>query len=126
MSDLIRCLMTDETGETYDCPVSAQASCWWMSLACCVNNLLHAARLPSTQLQAERCLQLPVLTATVGELVAAIEQLTGQSANLKYSPHEVIETLFGRLPRWNTPYSRSLGFTDDGSLAHLIRQAVAA
>lgn len=123
MSDLIRCLMA---GENYDCPVSAQASCWWMSLACCVNNLLHAARLPVAQLQAERSLQLPVLTATVGELVAAIEQLTGQSAELRYSPNAQIETLFGRLPTLNTPYACSLGFADDGNLTHLIRQAVAA
>ncbi|MES2944486.1 MAG: NAD-dependent epimerase/dehydratase family protein [Pseudomonadota bacterium] len=126
MSDLIRSLMTDEPGEVYDCPVSAAASCWWMSLACCVNNLLHAARLPAEQLQAGPCLQLPVLTATVGELVAAIEQLTGHPANLSYHPNEVIETLFGRLPTLSTPYSRSLGFVDDGSLADLIRQAMAA
>lgn len=126
MSDLIRCLMADEAGEVYDCPVSAQASCWWMSLACCVNNLLHAARLPAAQLLAERSLQLPVLTATVGELVATIENLTGHPANLRYSPNAQIETLFGRLPTLHTPYSSSLGFANDGSLAHLIRQAMAA
>lgn len=125
MSDLIRCLMTNEAGEVYDCPVSAQASCWWMSLACCVDNLLHAAQLTAAQLQAERSLQLPVLTATVGELVATIEELTGQPARLRYSPSAQIETLFGRLPTLTTPYSRRLGFADDGNLAHLIRQAVA-
>ena len=126
MSDLIRCLMTDESGDAYDCPVSAQASCWRMSLVCCVDNLLHAARLPAPQLLPERCLQLPVLTATVGELVAAIEQLTGQPANLRYSPNPLIEMLFGRLPALHTPYSRSLGFADDGSLARLIHRALVA
>ena len=39
-----------------------------------------------------------MITLGVGELVAAIEQLTGQPANLSYSPNAQIETLFGHLP----------------------------
>ena len=120
MSDLIR---RGLAGLDYDCPVSPQAQSWWMSLPCCIDNLLHAARLPGQSLAAGRTVQLPVITATAGALVAAIESETGQSFSVRYVPDERIENLFGRLPQLSTPLARSLGFTDDGSLGQLIRQA---
>ena len=122
MSDLIR---NGLAGLTYDCPVSAQAQSWWMSLPCCIDNLLHAARLPGQLLAARRTVQLPVMTATAGALVAAIESATGQSFSVRYVPDERIEKLFGRLPQLSTPLARGLGFTDDGSLEQLIQQAIA-
>jgi nucleoside-diphosphate-sugar epimerase len=122
MSDLIRHL---SAGEAYDCPVSAAAQAWWMSLPCCIGNLLHAARMPSPQTLAQRTVQLPVLTATVGAVVAAIEAQTGSACRVRYRPDAQIESLFGRLPVLETPQARALGFSDDGSLAALVRQSLA-
>ena len=134
MSDSIRKL---SAGQAYDCPVSASAQAWWMSLPCCVSNLLHALQVLRTApaaLGAARVVQLPVITATMAELVAAIQTLRGESASsaptqsapVRWLPDERIETLFGRLPPLLTPRARSLGFVDDGSLPHLIQQALIA
>lgn len=122
MSDLIRQLMA---GQAYDCPVSAAASAWWMSLPCCVANLLHAARLPASTPWHDRTVQLPVITATVAGVIAAIEAHTGLPADVRHSPNAVIETLFGRLPPLDTPQARALGFADDGTLAQLVQRALA-
>ena len=132
MSDLIRCVVA---GEPYDCPVSSAAQAWWMSLPCCIDNLLHAARLAEPGRADERTVQLPVLTATVAEVVHAAELVqvqvsetkgvTSQAADVRWQPNEQIEALFGRMPRLESPNARALGFTDDGSLARLVRQALA-
>ena len=122
MSDVIRRLCA---GQAYQCPVSATAQAWWMSLPCCVANLLHAQAVPGAALGPSRVVQLPVITATLAELVASIEALRGQPAALSWRPDERIEALFGRLPRLHTPHSRGLGFVDDGSLRQLVQQALA-
>lgn len=119
MSDLIRCLVA---GLPYTCPVPSDAQAWWMSLPCCVGNLVHAAR---TRTLEERCVQLPVITATVQEVVAAIETQRGCAAEVRYQPDPDITRLFGRMPGLETPGARRVGFTDDGSLARLVARAMA-
>jgi nucleoside-diphosphate-sugar epimerase len=127
MSDLIRRLAA---GEPYECPVSPQARAWWMSLPCCVDNLLHAARLSEPDRAPQRTVQLPVLSATVGEVVTAIGAIGGrheQVASLvTWRPDARTEALFGRLPPLDTPNARAIGFRDDGSLERLVQQALAA
>lgn len=123
MSDLIRRL---KAGEAYDCPVGPQARAWWMSLPCCVDNLLHAARLPAARLPASRVVQLPVITAMVSEVVWAIEAARGgQRADVCYQPGGPLEEHFGRYPALETPAARALGFSDDGSLLDLVGRATA-
>ena len=121
MSDLIRHLIA---GRPYECPVSAAAQAWWMSLPCCIDNLLHAATMATAGLPLARTVQLPVITATIADLIKAIEAQTSQRADVKFSPNERIETLFGRMPMLTTPHARQLGFSDDGSLTNLVARAL--
>jgi nucleoside-diphosphate-sugar epimerase len=118
MSDLIR---HAAAGTPYDCPVSAQARCWWMSRRCCVRNLLHAASFDTLSLPLQRVVQLPVIAATVQEVAAA----AGRQPQVRYRPNEALEALFGRMPALQTPLARELGFADDGSLHELVRHALA-
>ena len=67
MSDLLHAYAA---GESYACPVSPQATSWWMSARCCVENLLHAAELKS--LLEERVWQLPVLQLSVAQILEAL------------------------------------------------------
>ncbi|WP_119153543.1 NAD-dependent epimerase/dehydratase family protein [Caldimonas tepidiphila] len=123
MSDLIRRL---KAGEAYDCPVGPQARAWWMSLPCCVDNLLHAARLGAERLPPGRVVQLPVITAMVSEVVWAIESSRGgKRADICYRLDGPLEPHFGRYPLLETPAARALGFVDDGSLLNLIERATA-
>lgn len=121
MSDVIRCIAA---GEAYDCPVSPGARAWWMSLPCCVDNLLHAARMPALTAGAESTLQLPVQSATVGEVAAAAEAAFGRPADVRWQPDERTEALFGRQPPLETPWAHACGFRDDGSLHQLVLRAV--
>lgn len=120
MSDLIRCSLA---GEAWVCPVSAQAQAWWMSLPRCIENLIHAAALPAARLPVSRVVQLPVLTATVAQVVHTIEVMTGAAATIRYAPDERLEQLFGRYPALETPAARALGFDDDGDLRRLCERA---
>lgn len=123
MSDLIHRLAV---GQPYTCPVSAEATCWWMSIGCCVDNLLRAARWPVAGLDAGRVWQMPVLHASVGELVAALAQRFGDDrhALVTWAPQEAVEQQFGRQPPLNAPTARALGLVDDGTLDQLIERAL--
>ena len=115
-------------GRPYDCPVSRQASCWWMSVGCCVDNLLHAARLPATGLPPSRSWQLPVLQATVAGLVDALAGVYGadQALGIRFGADARIEALFGRQPALHTPRALADGFRADADLRGLIQRAMAA
>ena len=121
MSDLIRRLFA---GEPYDCPVSAEARCWWMSRRCCIDNLLHAAHVGTQRLPAQRVVQLPVIAAAVGEVAAAAAAAGGHAPRIRYRPQSELETLFGRMPPLATPQATGLGFADDGGLHKLVRNSL--
>ena len=135
MSDLIHKLAA---GETYTCPVSRQATCWWMSVGRCVDNLLHAARLTPAQLAAasgtdsptsphtHRTWPLPVLRASIGELVDALATLYGDDRHglVNHEPVEAVEAVFGRQPPLDDRHARAIGLADDGDLATLVQRAL--
>ncbi|MDH4559918.1 NAD-dependent epimerase/dehydratase family protein [Pseudomonas sp. BN411] len=121
MSDLMHALAA---GDAYCCPVSAEATAWWMSARCCVDNLLHAAELQDPG--AQRVWQLPVLQLAIGEVVEALSEAFGDDrrALVSYQPEADLEALFGRYPPLRTPQSRALGFRHDGSAQALVRNAL--
>jgi nucleoside-diphosphate-sugar epimerase len=131
MSDIIHRLAT---GETYTCPVSATATCWWMSVSRCVDNLLHAACLTPSQIDsmatvnpaAARTWQLPVLRFSIGELVDTLATLYGtdRSSLVTYAPVDAVQAQFGNLPMLLTPAARALGLKDDGDIESLVRRAL--
>lgn len=112
--------------QAYTCPVSARATAWWMSLECCLDNLVHAARLPTEGMPAERCWQPPVLRASVEEVVQAIARAVDADPAewIGYAPDTPIETLFGRLPALHTPRAEAAGFQNDGSLQSLVTRVL--
>ena len=124
MSDLIRRGMA---GEAYECPVSPQARCWWMSLPVCVDNLVHAATVASDQLPPSRVVQLPVQVATVADIVRAIGlQVPQAPERLSWRADESIQRLFGKMPALQTPRARAIGFVDDGDIERLLGNALQA
>ncbi|MBP7566815.1 MAG: NAD-dependent epimerase/dehydratase family protein [Burkholderiaceae bacterium] len=129
MSDVMHRLAA---GQPFTCPVSRDATCWWMSVERCVDNLLLAARLPAGPLEslgrgtAARTWTLPVLRASMGELVDALARRFGddRQALVTWAPQEAVQAQFGRLPPLSTPTARALGFADDGDLDQLIARAL--
>jgi nucleoside-diphosphate-sugar epimerase len=123
MSDLLRAFAE---GEPYRCPVSAEATAWWMSARCCVNNLIHAAELDGSQLLAQRVWQLPVLHLSIAQVVDALAAIYGQERRslISHVADVQLENLFGRLPPLKTPQARAAGFSHDGNAAALIRNSL--
>ncbi|MFP6851561.1 MAG: NAD-dependent epimerase/dehydratase family protein [Pseudomonas sp.] len=123
MSDLLQAFAA---GEPYRCPVSAEASCWWMSLRCCVDNLLHAAELDSDSLGQSRVWQLPLLKLTIAQVIDAMANAYGQDRRglISFAPDAGLEALFGSAPTMKTAQARGLGFRHDGSAAALVRNSL--
>lgn len=115
-------------GEPYLCPVSREATAWWMSLGTCVANLVHAARLSTVGLPTSRVWQLPVLHASVGEVVAALERRFGadRTRQFRFEPDARIEPLFGRLPPLSTPRAQAAGFVSDRTCDELVARVCQA
>lgn len=121
MSDLLHAYAA---GEPYTCPVSAQASAWWMSARCCVDNLLHAAELQDPGYG--RIWQLPVLHLSIAQVLAGLQACLGDEnhACISFDPEPHLEALFGRYPPLRTTQARKLGFCHDGSVLGLLRNAL--
>jgi len=115
-------------GRSYECPVSPEASAWWMSLDCCLDNLLHAASLSASAMPASRCWQLPVLSLPVTRVIEATAQHLGRpaAALIHHRPDSRIEALFGRQPPLLTPLAEAAGFVHDGSVQGLVARVLAA
>jgi hypothetical protein len=97
-----------------------------MSLQCCLDNLVHAARLPTRGMPTARCWQPPVLQSSVGDVVQAIAhaQRLDPKDWIRYAPDARTEALFGRLPALRTPQSEAAGFRHDGSLESLVTRVL--
>lgn len=115
-------------GESYVCPVSAHATAWWMSLPCCVDNLLHAAAMNTAGAPASRSWQLPVLHLSLEQILDALAGRYGAHCRqlLSHQPDQHIEALFGRYPELRTPAALRAGFRHDGDADQLIQRALMA
>lgn len=113
-------------GEPYACPVPPHSTAWWMSLPCCIANLLHAAVMSTAAAPASRTWQLPVLTLGMEDIVAALARRYGPRCRelVSYQPDERITTLFGRMPPLHTPAALAAGFRHDGNADDLIQAAL--
>lgn len=120
MSELLHALAA---GEAYTCPVSAGATAWWMSARRCAQNLAHAAGMDVRDADPRRAWPLPVLRASMEELIAAAADLFGHPPQVRYQPDESTEAVFGRYPPLDDAQARALGLRCDGSLQALLRRA---
>lgn len=124
MSDLLQAL---RAGERFTCPVSPQATAWWMSAQCCAENLLHAAVMDVSCADPARAWPLPVLRLSIAEVVSTLAGLYGEDRRqlADYAPQQALEAVFGRYPVLDDTDARALGLKDDGSAEELIRRALA-
>jgi nucleoside-diphosphate-sugar epimerase len=123
LSDLIREL---SAGRDVTCPVSPGGKSWWMSRPCVVDNLLHAAALPAASVAQRRVWLLPVLHASMEEVVAAIARTRGKEVlqRVRYTPDPALEAQFASLPPLHCPKALAAGFRHDGTLEVLVRRAL--
>lgn len=122
LSELLHALAA---GEPFTCPVSPGATVWWMSARRCAQNLLHAAGMDLRHADVRRAWPLPVLRASVEQVVGAAAGVFGHAPQIRYEPDESLEAVFGRYPRLDDAEARALGLRCDGDLQSLLRRAFA-
>jgi D-erythronate 2-dehydrogenase len=118
LSEIFHAFAADEP--EFICPVSAGATPWIMSVECCIDSLLHAARIPEGALSARRAWTIPTLRVRMEDLARTLTEATGSSTRMIYRPAEPFESGIGQLPELATPLAESLGFKHDGTLRVLV------
>ena len=123
LSDLIREL---SAGRHYQCPVPANATSWWMSRTCMVDNLLHAAGLGKEIVKTDRTFLMPVLRATMAEVVESIANEHGAEVldRVTYGNDSALQAQFANLPPLQAPRATAAGFRHDGTLQRLVKAAL--
>lgn len=123
LSDIIRELAG---GRAFICPTSPSATTWASSLPCTVDNLLQGAIVSPDKLISGRTFTLPTLCFSMQALVTAIGDVYGTPVDslISWQPDELIESLFGSFPTLETPAADKAGFSHDGDLNQLVRQAL--
>ena len=88
------------SGRPFKLPLAPEDGTWLMSLRRCLDNVLHAAAIPSNQLSTHRVFTLPALFVTMTELVDALAEVYGASLRkiITYEPTDAARQLFAWLP----------------------------
>lgn len=123
LSDSIRTLAA---GGKFTFPVEAEGTSWWMSRSCIVANLLHAASMDAAVLKSKRAWLLPVLHASMREIVAALAKVHGNHVreNVRYEPNAQLQAQFASYPPLQCPRAIAAGFRHDGTLESLVQHAL--
>ena len=123
LSNLFRDLAA---GRPFTCPVEADGKTWLMSRSCIVDNLLHAASLSVAQLVTQRVWLLPVLHASIAQVVGAIARVHGEHVLglVRFEPNAALQAQFANFPPLSCPRSVAAGFKNDGSLETLVQRAL--
>jgi len=115
-------------GEPAICPVDRDARLWLMSPATVVGCLIAAHELPSDALGANRSLNLPGISVTVGEMVDSLTRLAGAdvAARIQWERDPKIARMVSGWPgACDASRATSLGFPHDESFDDVVRQYMA-
>jgi nucleoside-diphosphate-sugar epimerase len=111
-------------GQEAVCPVSRDAAMFILSPRRVVDALLHAMALPETAYGMTRTVQLPGITAGIGELVDALARIAGANvaARIRWEPDALIQRIVAGWPaRVSGARGKAMGFAADGGVEEIIR-----
>ncbi len=106
------------------CPVELQTELWLSSPQTAVTAFLHAHELPSATLGSHRSLNLPGLTATVQQMLAALRAAAGEevASRVKVQIDPAITAIVRTWPgRFETARALQLGFPQDTDFGVILR-----
>jgi nucleoside-diphosphate-sugar epimerase len=109
-------------------PVPRSVRHWFASPRAAVGFLLHAADIPKEKLGTRRNLNMPGVSATVGEQIEALARVAGEKAVqlIKDRPDPLIQRIVEGWPRnFDARRAAALGFKADESFDEIIRIHVA-
>ena len=106
------------------CPVARDAKIWLLSPGKIVKALIHAYELPSSDWGVNRVVNLPGITAVVGEMVDTLRKIAGDTVadRVEWKPDARIQALVMSWPaKFRNDRARKLGFVADPDVESIIR-----
>ena len=111
-------------GQDAICPVAPETILWLMSPRQVIDNLLHAHDLAAEQLGTRRVINLPGLSISVADMIAALESVAGPrvTAQICMQRDPKVEQIVNSWPgNFSADYAKSLGFVADTDFTDIIR-----
>jgi D-erythronate 2-dehydrogenase len=106
------------------CPVPPETRLWLLSPRAAVANLVHAAGIALPHTDRGRVINLPGISVTVEEMVAALGRIAGPevAARVRWARDKNIEAIVTSWPsRWDVREALRLGFENDEDFDALVR-----
>ncbi|MES2537844.1 MAG: D-erythronate dehydrogenase [Pseudomonadota bacterium] len=114
-------------GEKSVCPVSPDLRLWLMSPRRAIDSLIAGHELPAVSLGASRTVNLPGVSVSVGEMVAALEKVAGPEpvSHISFAPDPAIERIVRSWPgAWDVTRAQALGLSADADFGTMIRDYI--
>jgi nucleoside-diphosphate-sugar epimerase len=114
-------------GEGTVCPVAGNTRLWLLSPRKAIACLIAGLELDAAALGNQRVLNLPGISVSVDEMVAALREVAGEAVvkRIEWQPDPRIEKIVGSWPgRWDTTRAEQLGLTGEQSFADVIRSYI--
>ena len=105
-------------------PVSEDVRHWHASPRSAVGFLMHAATIDGEQVGPRRALNMPGVSVTVGEQIAALQRIAGAEvvARIRREPDEMIMAMVGGWARdFDTRRGKDLGFSAEATFDEIIQ-----
>jgi nucleoside-diphosphate-sugar epimerase len=105
-------------------PVSEDVRHWFASPRAAIEYMLHAATIDLQRVGAARAINMPGLSITVAEQIAALREVAGERvvARIRREPDEFIQGVVAGWPqRFDAQRAMQLGFQPDTSFEEIIR-----
>jgi D-erythronate 2-dehydrogenase len=106
------------------CPVPLDLRLWLLSPRQAIESLIAGAELPAPALGDNLALNLPGLSVSVGEMIAALETVGGPAATalIRHQPDPAIEAIVGSWPAaCDARRAEALGLTGDADFESIVR-----
>jgi nucleoside-diphosphate-sugar epimerase len=114
-------------GQDAICPVDARAPMWLMSPSTVTECLVVAHEIPSDALGVHRSLNLPGISVTVSEMVAALERVAGSDVarRVRWEPDPRLERMvYGWPGACDATRARALGFPADSTFDAIVQKYI--
>lgn len=109
-------------GERTTCPLARDANLWLASPDSALRSLLHGLDADASAFGAYRCVNAPGITASVGDMLAALERHGGDPALVAMERNPKIEAIVGTWPSsFDTAKADRMGFPKADSLDDAVR-----
>ncbi|PCE22866.1 NAD-dependent epimerase [Paraburkholderia acidicola] len=115
-------------GVTAVCPVAGSTRVWLLSPRKAIESLIAGLEIDAALLGTQRALNLPGISVSVDEMVAALREVAGDAVaqRIVWEPDARTEKIVGSWPgRWDTARAERLGLTGDRTFADVIRAYIA-